>query len=78
MDEIDFEYADVESQDQGVEGDTVSTATNAHARSDEPITPTSYDDTTTNAYYDERTPEDGNEDGNSEYYEQNLSNHRLE
>uniref|UniRef100_A0A8W7PBZ1 Uncharacterized protein n=1 Tax=Anopheles coluzzii TaxID=1518534 RepID=A0A8W7PBZ1_ANOCL len=78
MDEIDFEYADVESQDQGVEGDAVSSATNAHARSDEPITPTSYDDTTTNAYYDERTPEDGNEDGNSEYYEQNLSNHRLE
>ncbi|XP_003436575.2 probable serine/threonine-protein kinase yakA [Anopheles gambiae] len=78
MDEIDFEYADVEPQDQGVEGDTVSTATNAHARSDEPITPTSYDDTTTNAYYDERTAEDGNEDGNSEYYDQNLSNHRLE
>uniref|UniRef100_A0A182JUP2 Uncharacterized protein n=1 Tax=Anopheles christyi TaxID=43041 RepID=A0A182JUP2_9DIPT len=79
MDEIDFEYADADTLDQGAE-DT-SPATNAHARSDETSTPSTYDDnnTTTNAYYDERTADDdGNEDGNHEYYDQNLSNHRLE
>uniref|UniRef100_A0A182T8J4 Uncharacterized protein n=1 Tax=Anopheles maculatus TaxID=74869 RepID=A0A182T8J4_9DIPT len=45
MDEIDFEYADAdEGLEQGMED---STATNAHARSDEPITPSSSDDNTT-------------------------------
>uniref|UniRef100_A0A182NCK8 Uncharacterized protein n=1 Tax=Anopheles dirus TaxID=7168 RepID=A0A182NCK8_9DIPT len=71
MDELDFEYADAE----GLED---STATNAHARNDEAITPSSADDhTTTNAYYDERTLDDVSEDEDG-YYNKNLSNHRLE
>ncbi|XP_053660809.1 alpha-protein kinase 1 [Anopheles marshallii] len=75
MDEIDFEYADVEGMDHGMED---STATNSHARNDEPITPSSSDDnTTTNAYYDEQTVEDIDEDRDM-YYNKNLSNHRLD
>ncbi|XP_050079474.1 GATA zinc finger domain-containing protein 10 [Anopheles maculipalpis] len=76
MDEIDFEYADAdEGQDQSLED---STATNAHARNDEAITPSSSDDsTTTNAFYDERTADDDSE-GESVYYNKNLNNHRLD
>ncbi|XP_053669893.1 putative mediator of RNA polymerase II transcription subunit 12 [Anopheles nili] len=73
MDEIDFEYADTEGLSQLED----STTTNAHARNDEPITPPSSDDATTNAYYDDRTADAAVED-EDEMYRKNLSNHRLE
>uniref|UniRef100_A0A182QF47 Uncharacterized protein n=1 Tax=Anopheles farauti TaxID=69004 RepID=A0A182QF47_9DIPT len=74
MDEIDFEYADAE---EGLED---STATNAHARNDEPITQASSSDDhiTTDAYYDERTLDDVSEDEAGRNYNKNLSNHRLD
>uniref|UniRef100_A0A182MNA6 Uncharacterized protein n=1 Tax=Anopheles culicifacies TaxID=139723 RepID=A0A182MNA6_9DIPT len=76
MDEIDFEYADVDGLNHGMED---STATNAHARNDEPITPSSFDDdTTTNAHYDERTADDVDDEDRDEHYNKNLSNHRLD
>uniref|UniRef100_A0A182IRB8 Uncharacterized protein n=1 Tax=Anopheles atroparvus TaxID=41427 RepID=A0A182IRB8_ANOAO len=77
MDEIDFEYADSEGSTNQLE-EAASTATNAHARSDDPSTPPSSDEHTTDAYYDEGTMDGASEPAEDEYYKKNLNNHRLE
>ncbi|XP_058117693.1 GATA zinc finger domain-containing protein 10 [Anopheles ziemanni] len=78
MDEIDFEYADSEGTEQADGGH--NTATNAHARSDDPsATMATLEEHTTDAYYDDRADAaDGESHDDDKYYSKNLSNHRLE